>query len=154
VTVRSAPGLAVIVLAAVGALSSCWGGRDDRPVRRGDDDRAIVSGVRDSPGPESGSPTPAYALKIPRVHVPRRVKNAAPVYPEAARRQRLQGIVTLEITIERNGRVSKARVLSGAPLLAQAAIETAMRWEYRPPLLGREPVSITMIESVNFRLKE
>ena len=83
---------------------------------------------------------------------PARIKDVAPVYPEIARRARVQGVVILEAIIGVDGRVEQARVLRSVPLLDQAAVNAVQSWEYTPTLLDGRPVPIIMTVTVNFRL--
>ena len=54
---------------------------------------------------------------------PRKIRNVAPNYPEAARQARVSGVVILQLTVSANGIVTDARVLRSIPLLDAAAIE-------------------------------
>ena len=51
-------------------------------------------------------------------------------YPPLARQLKLSGKVTLEVTVSPNGRVKGTRVVSGNPLLADAALEAIRMWRY------------------------
>ena len=75
------------------------------------------------------------------------------MYPELARRARVQGVVILEAIIGVDGRVQQARVLRSVPLLDQAALNAVQSWEYTPTLLDGRPVPIIMTVTVNFRLE-
>jgi protein TonB len=83
---------------------------------------------------------------------PRKVKNVSPFYPAAARAARVQGIVILECTIGRDGRVGSVKVLRGVPLLDAAAVEAVRQWVYEPTVLGGVPVPVIMTVTVNFKL--
>jgi TonB family protein len=83
---------------------------------------------------------------------PRRTKDVPPVYPEAAKKARLEGVVTLECRITPEGKVADVKVLHGAPELNDAAIEAVRQWEYEPTILNGKPVSVTMTVRVAFRL--
>jgi TonB family protein len=50
-----------------------------------------------------------------------------PVYPPLARQARIMGDVKVKIGIRRNGIVASAEVVSGHPLLRQAALESAKK---------------------------
>ena len=50
------------------------------------------------------------------------------VYPEAARKQGVQGTVTMELTLDTRGNVSDAHVLSGPVELRKAAIQSVLQW--------------------------
>src|ERR1035441_10257842 len=58
------------------------------------------------------------------------VKAVRPVYPPAAK---VAGrIVTLLVTVEKDGSVSAVEPLAGDPQLAQAAVEAVRQWRYAP----------------------
>src|SRR5262249_35032392 len=50
------------------------------------------------------------------------------VYPPLARQARVQGIVVLEAKISQQGAVQNLRVVTGHPLLIQAAIDAVKQW--------------------------
>jgi TonB family protein len=83
---------------------------------------------------------------------PKKLKNVPPVYPEEAKRARVQGVVILECTISPEGTVADVRVLRGIPLLDQAAVDAVKQWVYTPTLLAGKPVPVIMTVTVNFRL--
>jgi TonB family protein len=86
------------------------------------------------------------------IREPRKVRNVNPVYPDIAKSARVQGVVILEATIGRHGRVGEVRVLRGIPLLDQAAIDAVRQWEYTPTLLNGTPVPVIMTITVKFSL--
>ena len=53
-------------------------------------------------------------------------------YPEEAEKTHVEGKVTLTITVDANGRVSDAKVVSGPPELSQAAIDAVRLWRFEP----------------------
>jgi TonB family protein len=64
------------------------------------------------------------------------VSRVDPVYPLEARAKKIEGVVVLRIHIDKDGRVKKAEVVSGDPLLSQAALEAVRQWRYKPGTLG------------------
>jgi TonB family protein len=50
------------------------------------------------------------------------------IYPEAARKQGVEGTVVMELTMDTRGSVSDARVLSGPVELRKAAIQSVLQW--------------------------
>lgn len=52
-------------------------------------------------------------------------------YPEQAKRQRIEGVVTLEARLAPSGSVTDARVLSGPPELRKAALESLLQWHFQ-----------------------
>jgi protein TonB len=81
-----------------------------------------------------------------------RLRGVAPVYPDLARQARVQGVVRLNIVIDKQGRVSNVSVISGHPLLISAALDAVKQWEYNPTLLNGQPVEVATEVSVPFVL--
>jgi TonB family protein len=63
---------------------------------------------------------------------PVRSAAAAPNYPPIAKAARAEGVVTVDVKVDGAGRVSSASAMSGHPLLQQAAVAAAKRWEFDP----------------------
>jgi TonB family protein len=61
------------------------------------------------------------------------VKAPTAPYPEEALKKNIEGKVVLSIVVNAKGKVSDAKVLSGAPELIQAAIDSVKQWEFEPP---------------------
>jgi protein TonB len=83
---------------------------------------------------------------------PRLIKQTRPVYPQDAFIKKIEGVVEVEILIDANGRVARARVMRSVPLLDQAAIETVKQWVFSPAIKGGRPVPTTAIAPVTFRI--
>ena len=64
------------------------------------------------------------------------VKAPTAPYPEEALKKNIEGKVVLSIVVDAKGKVSDAKVLSGAPELIQAAIDSVKQWEFEPPALA------------------
>ena len=100
----------------------------------------------------SSSPAPSAPIRVGgTVATPRRIQDALPVTPDAARQAGVLGVVILEIVVGVDGSVSDAKVLRSIPLLDQAAIDTPRQWRYTPTLLNGAPVPVIMTATVNFR---
>jgi protein TonB len=76
-----------------------------------------------------------------------------PVYPTLARTTRTQGVVVLEAVISKSGSIDSLRVISGHPLLTQAALDAVQQWKYRPTMLSGEPVDVVTTVTVTFTLQ-
>lgn len=83
---------------------------------------------------------------------PKKLRDVRPIYPEIALNARVQGIVIIEAQIDRDGKVSNARVIRPVALLDDAAIDAVMQWEFEPTLLAGQPVPVIMTVTVNFIL--
>jgi protein TonB len=74
-----------------------------------------------------------------------------PQYPLAARSARVQGSVVMHAVVGTDGTVQQLRVISGNPLLVNAAMEAVKKWRYSPFLLGGKPVEGETTITVNFK---
>jgi periplasmic protein TonB len=75
-----------------------------------------------------------------------------PRYPAIAQQARIQGIVVVSALIGTDGRIASFRVLSGPPLLVQAATEAIQHARYRPWTLNGQPVEVETTIKVVFSL--
>jgi periplasmic protein TonB len=108
---------------------------------------AIGSGMRPA--------IPAPSLRLPRVsHVMEGnlIRRVQPEYPALAKQARVQGTVVLRAVIDRAGTIQDLQVISGHPLLVQAAINAVRQWRYRPYYLNDQPVEVETQVTVNFSL--
>lgn len=80
------------------------------------------------------------------------LRKVQPAYPSVARAARVSGTVILQAKISREGTVTDLHVISGPPLLLQAAIDAVQQWSYRPYLLNGEPVEVLTTVNVVFAL--
>lgn len=80
------------------------------------------------------------------------IQQVRPAYPAVAIAARVQGPVVLNALISRGGTIENLRLMSGHPMLAQAAIDAVRQWRYRPYLLNGEPVEVETQITVNFTL--
>ena len=84
---------------------------------------------------------------------PTKIHDVPPLYPEAARQMRVQGVVIIEAVVGATGAVEDVRVLRSVPLLDDAAITAVRQWRYTPTLFNNVPVPVIMTISVNFTLQ-
>ena len=84
------------------------------------------------------------------VKPPRLVFGPEPEYPTLARQARLSGVVIIEAIIDEHGEVKGMRVVSGHPLLVQAALKAVSRRRYEPTILDGEPTPIDLRVEISF----
>jgi protein TonB len=89
-----------------------------------------------------------------KVQAAKIVHQVTPVYPPLARQARISGIVRLEAAISRSGTIESLQVMSGHPMLTQAALDAVRQWVYQPTLLNGQPVEVVTQIEVNFKLAE
>ena len=80
------------------------------------------------------------------------VNKVQPEYPDEARKKHVSGNVRLHVVIARDGTVKSLEVVSGEPLLVQAAINAVRQWRYRPTTLNGEAVEVDTVIDVVFSL--
>ena len=80
------------------------------------------------------------------------ISRVQPVYPSLAIQARIQGNVVLHAIIGREGEVSELQVLSGHPLLVNAALDAVRQWRYSPTLLNGQAVEVETTITVSFVL--
>jgi protein TonB len=77
-----------------------------------------------------------------------------PVYPRIAIAIRTEGTVVIEAIISKTGNVESARVISGPPMLQNAALDAVRSALYAPFKLNGDPVEVQTTFSVNFKLND
>lgn len=75
-----------------------------------------------------------------------------PTYPTLARSARVQGEVVLSAVIDISGQIQNLQLVSGHPMLVQAAIDAVRQWRYKPYLLNGQPVEVETTITVIFSL--
>lgn len=73
-------------------------------------------------------------------------------YPPIARAAHIEGAVVIHAIISPTGRIERAEVRSGSPMLQNAALEAVQSARYRPYLLNGQPTEVDTTITVNFRL--
>lgn len=99
---------------------------------------------------------PSHGAPPQRITVGAKVQQAllthqvAPVYPLLAKQARIRGVVHFNILVDKDGRVTNVELVSGHPLLVQAALDAVRQWRYKPTLLNGQPVQVATQVDVNF----
>jgi TonB family protein len=128
-----------------------------------------MAGVRLAPNNASVSVTPAWSgedfgrllpiedLEPPPARPPLRAERSdtqggvlqgapkvkpQPTYPRSnnAKRFNASGPVEVQVTISATGRVTAAKAIKGHPLLREAAVDAARRWEFEPTTIDGVPM--------------
>jgi protein TonB len=82
------------------------------------------------------------------------IQKLTPVYPAEAKANRVQGTVRFTVIIGKDGTVKSLTLVSGDPVLAQAAKDAVQKWVYKPTLLNGDPVEVMTQVDVNFTLSQ
>ena len=100
----------------------------------------------------SASPAGQAPLQPSEFREPKKIRHVPPVYPESARRARVQGVVILQCSINPDGRVSDVTVISAASPLDSAAVDAVRQWVYEPTLRNGVAVPVIATVKVSFKL--
>ena len=91
--------------------------------------------------PVSGGVLNGTALSLP-----------PPVYPEAAKRSRTSGVVTVDVILDETGKVVSASASSGPTMLRDAAVQAALKARFSPTKLSGQPVKVSGVINYKFAL--
>lgn len=75
-----------------------------------------------------------------------------PNYPLLARQMKVQGAVSLQALISREGTIQELQILSGPAILAVAAREAVKQWHFKPYLQNGQAVETEARITVNFTI--
>lgn len=113
-----------------------------------------------SPAPE---PAPIPAARAPgrepisvggNVQESKLIYKVEPVYPEQAKNARITGTVVLTVTANEDGLVFDVKVVSGHPLLTDAAVSAVKQWRYSTTLLNGMPVPVVFKVTCIFNMAD
>jgi TonB family protein len=105
-----------------------------------------------APGDGSGANLPHKIRVSQGVATGLKIHDVNPVYPPEARARHLQGQVLLQVTIGTDGRIHDLKVISGHPILAEAAKGAVEQWRYRPYVVQGKPIEVDTIITVIFHM--
>lgn len=80
------------------------------------------------------------------------VQRVAPHYPDAARREKIQGSVALKVLIGVDGAVKHLEPITGPEQLRGPAMDTVRQWKYRPFILDDKAVDVETVVMVNYNI--
>jgi TonB family protein len=75
-----------------------------------------------------------------------------PMYPEAAKRSRTQGVVSVDVVLDETGKVISANASNGPAMLRDAAVQAALRARFSPTKLSGQPVKVSGVINYKFTL--
>jgi TonB family protein len=122
----------------------------------------VPGGVKDGvPGGVPSEQTPAEDSSPPKrirvggnMQATNLIYKLTPKYPPEAKEARVQGTVTMAVTVGSDGKVKDVQLITGPDLLVQSAMEAVWQWVYRPTLLNGEPVEVLTQVDVNYTLTQ
>lgn len=112
------------------------------------------SGSGSMAGPGSGTGAGGPFRVGGGVREPVLIYRTLPDYTEEARKNRIEGIVLLQIVVRANGSVDNAKIVRGLGFgLDESALrEVVTKWRFKPGTLNGRPVDVMALIEVSFRL--
>ena len=111
------------------------------PLVRLDSEPPPSPGPRPILKPVSGGVLNGTAITLPQ-----------PQYPDAAKRMRVAGMVTVEVILDETGKVVAANAVSGPTILREAAVQAAQKARFSPTKLSGQPVKVSGVINYKFSL--
>src|SRR5262245_60994115 len=56
-----------------------------------------------------------------------------PAYPETAQKYRIEGIVKVQVAVNRDGKVTRASFIKGHTVFRSASLDAARQWQFKSP---------------------
>lgn len=139
------------------------GGGEGKSGDSGDSTIGVIGGgpVSDNPTPPpkadptpTPAPTPTKPQKISSgVMEASLIHRIEPPYPPIARIAHVQGDVTFQAFISKQGMIENLRPIGAVhPILLQAALDAVKQWRYRPTLLNGEPIEVETTITIRFHI--
>jgi TonB family protein len=114
----------------------------------------VPGGVATEQAPAEDSPAPKKIRVGGNMQAANLIYKLTPKYPPEAKEARVQGTVTMAVTVGSDGKVKDVQLMTGPDLLVQSAMEAVWQWVYRPTLLNGEPVEVLTQVDVNYTLTQ
>jgi protein TonB len=116
----------------------------------------VIGGVLNTaarPVPPPPSVKPKGPVRVGgHVRPPKAIVQVLPKYPILARQAHIQGQVRIDAVLDEQGNVIEMKIVSGPPILYQAALDALKKWKYEPTYLNDQPIAVQMIVTITFQL--
>lgn len=134
-----------IALFAVVASSPAWAQSNSAPERPSDSTGQPSQSSQSAPNSDKkASPDetpPASGPEDSTRLEPLKTEKA--IYPLQAQQRQLQGQVWVKILVSETGAVESVEVISGDPVLADAAVDAVKKWKFKPFIKNGKPVKVS-----------
>jgi len=103
-----------------------------------------------------GQPMPVQgdeAVSVPFAQIRVVHQPAPPPYPEIAREKRIQGVVVVEITLDKDGKPKHVKAVSGPDELKAVAEDYAGAWAFEPVKVDGQAVAARFTLTMPFKLR-
>jgi TonB family protein len=75
-----------------------------------------------------------------------------PVYPAFERQRNTEGLVTVEVTLDEEGKIMSAKAISGPKGLRQSAEDAVRKSKFKPVMVGDKAIKATGFINFNFKV--
>ena len=101
------------------------------------------------PAESTPAPMPFVAIES----APEFIHREPAIYPEIAKKMGIQGRVTVEVTIDAQGKPIQARIVkSASDVFNEAAVEAVMKYTFKPAMMSTGPVTTKIMIPIDFRM--
>jgi protein TonB len=132
-----------LAVAPIDVKAPSESGTQTVPMVNLDSEPPPTAGPRPILKPISGGVLNGTAISLP-----------APMYPDAAKRSRMQGVVTVEVVLDETGKVISAKASDGPGMLRDAAVQAALKARFSPTKLSGQPVKVSGVINYKFTLTQ
>jgi len=95
------------------------------------------------PPPEQRDKEP-YLPGVGDVTMPELISKETAAYPEAAKAEKIEGDVIVEVVVDREGKATNPRVITNPSIFDASALKAATTYRYKPAMKNGSPVAVTM----------
>jgi protein TonB len=111
----------------------------------------IPDSLKNSPSSAPGSSLEASAVpeETSRALIVRKID---PDYPAQALPQKLEGPVTLQVRVAKDGSVQDVKLMKGYILLGRAAVDAVRQWHFKPYAPNGKAIDFQTSVTLNFKI--
>ena len=129
-----------------------------KPTQQPSTQPPVVNTPPQQPVQQQAKPAESTPAPMPFVAIesqPELIHRAPATYPEIAKKMGLQGRVTVEVTIDAQGKPIQAKVIkSASDVFNDAAIEAVMKYTFKPAMMSTGPVTAKIMIPIDFRMTQ
>lgn len=112
----------------------------------------LKGGGNDSLVVDTSNRTPGPGEFVPFDELPVLLSVQPPVYPDMVREAGIDGTVTVQVLVGKDGKVKQAQAISGPEPLRASGVASAKSAIFKPALQGTSPVEVWVMIPVTFQL--
>ncbi len=107
----------------------------------------------EQPKPTESSPAPVPFVAVESQ--PEIIKREPAKYPDIAVKMGIEGRVTVEVTVDPQGKPTQAKVVkTTSDIFNEAAIEAVMKYQFKPAMMSTGPVTAKVYVPISFTLRK